>query len=58
MNCENILCVYEKDGHCILDEIELDIHGQCKECIYVELNLKELDTQKAIQLIQLFESEI
>ena len=33
MLCENIFCIYEKDGMCILDEIEIDISGQCTCCI-------------------------
>ena len=42
MNCENYLCIYENNGTCVLDEIELDIQGQCKECIYVNLSDNDL----------------
>lgn len=37
MECENVFCVYEKDGKCILDKVSLDITGQCTECITVEI---------------------
>ena len=38
MNCENHFCVYQADGRCTLDEVQLDITGSCTECIYVELD--------------------
>lgn len=37
INCENCFCIYEENGKCILDKIELDIMGQCTECIYISL---------------------
>ena len=46
MNCENIFCIYELNGKCVLDNIELDIVGQCKECIYLSLSEKELKKLK------------
>lgn len=38
MNCENIFCIYWKDNNCILNEISLDIIGNCQSCIYVDLS--------------------
>ena len=46
MKCENYLCIYEKDGDCLLTNIELDIMGQCKECIYIELEEESLKKLK------------
>ena len=46
MNCENEFCVYQDSGICTLESIELDIMGQCKECIYVELDKEFLKIQK------------
>ena len=40
MNCENSLCIYEEDGVCILKSIEINMLGQCTECIYP--NIEEL----------------
>ena len=46
MDCENIFCVYEKEGKCILQNISLDISGSCLDCVYVNINKKYLNTKK------------
>lgn len=46
MKCENYLCIYEKDGDCLLKSIELDVMGQCKECIYISIEEEYLDKLK------------
>lgn len=46
MKCENYLCIYENRGLCLLDSVELDIQGQCKECIYVNISEKGLQYLK------------
>lgn len=46
MNCENYLCIYENDGECTLKEIELDIVGSCKECIYIDISDEYLQQKK------------
>lgn len=38
MKCENYFCIYEENGFCRLDSVELDIQGQCKECIYLNID--------------------
>ena len=38
MICENIFCIYWKDEKCLLKEICLDIQGNCKNCIYVDID--------------------
>lgn len=38
MICENFLCIYEDEGKCILDEIELDVMGQCTMCEYINIS--------------------
>lgn len=50
MKCENGFCVYEKDGVCLLDRIELDTQGQCKECIYVPIDPDVLAAAKTAAL--------
>ena len=42
MLCENCFCLYYEDEKCILEEIELDICGNCKSCIYIDITEKEL----------------
>ncbi|MBQ6815930.1 MAG: hypothetical protein IJP26_01680 [Clostridia bacterium] len=49
MECENLFCIYQENNHCILNEITLDIVGQCDSCIYVEIPKFELENYK-IQL--------
>ena len=46
MNCENFLCIYQNKGACTLKNIELDIQGQCKECIYINIDEKDLESLK------------
>ena len=43
MNCENIFCIYWEKNKCILDDISLDIIGNCDSCIYIDLSEKELE---------------
>ena len=38
MRCENIFCVYWDGDACSLAEIELDIQGKCKACLYVSVD--------------------
>ncbi len=42
MKCENYFCIYENDGFCRLESVELDILGQCKECIYINIEKEKL----------------
>ncbi len=43
MRCENLFCIYwSKENLCKLDEIELDIHGSCSSCIYIDLDKSTL----------------
>lgn len=37
MKCENYYCVYWFEDTCILNEISLDIQGNCRECILVDV---------------------
>lgn len=39
MLCENNFCIYWSKNNCILNNIEIDISGVCKSCIY--LNIEE-----------------
>ncbi len=46
MNCENIYCLYNRDNKCLLDDIELDIQGKCKSCIYTQIDDEYLNQKK------------
>lgn len=47
MLCENIFCIYQNDDSCTLDDVEMDIVGQCQSCIYVSIPKAELNRLKA-----------
>ncbi|MBE6761550.1 MAG: hypothetical protein E7551_04620 [Ruminococcaceae bacterium] len=37
ISCENEFCVYQKQGSCILKNLQLDIQGNCLDCIYINI---------------------
>ena len=37
MKCENYFCIYQSDDECTIDEIHLDIIGQCTDCLYANI---------------------
>lgn len=47
MRCDNSLCIYEKEQHCLLENIDLDEFGCCRECIMVQWTDEELQEKKA-----------
>ena len=55
MKCENHFCIYENAGFCLLEYIELDTQGQCKECIYVNIEEEKLKALKRQSLLNLDE---
>ncbi|MBQ1991314.1 MAG: hypothetical protein II233_00865 [Clostridia bacterium] len=46
MRCENIFCIYCLRKECTLNEISLDIQGNCENCIYVDIDENILEEQK------------
>ncbi len=46
MVCENNLCIYQQNNTCLLDYIELDTQGQCRECIYPSFDEQALEQIK------------
>ena len=46
MKCENEFCIYWDKSKCTLDEVALDIVGQCTECIYPSIDKKALKKAK------------
>ncbi len=46
MLCENKFCLYQENRECGVSEIELDISGLCKICIYVNITDKQLSKIK------------
>lgn len=46
MHCENLFCIYWENNECTLEEISLDIQGNCQGCIYVDLEEKLLKNKR------------
>lgn len=57
MKCANIFCIYWSNGKCLLKEISLDIQGNCENCIYVNIDLNELDKRRRLALDNELEDE-
>ncbi len=50
MVCENFLCLFNQENECMSEEIELDICGSCKSCVYIYFPKSELEKKKKEQL--------
>ena len=46
LSCENEFCIYQKQGNCILKSVQLDIQGNCLDCIYINVEEDVLNSQK------------
>lgn len=57
IRCENSMCIYEKNGLCILDEIEINVLGMCDECILPNFDEKSIKAAKRETLKRILERE-
>ena len=46
LSCENEFCIYQKQGICILESVQLDIQGNCVDCIYINVEKDTLNKLK------------
>ena len=46
LSCENEFCIYQKQGKCILENIQLDIQGNCTDCTYINIEEDTLNNLK------------
>ena len=46
VSCENEFCIYQKQGTCILESVQLDIQGNCIDCICINIEENTLNNQK------------
>ncbi|WP_317854944.1 hypothetical protein [Chakrabartyella piscis] len=53
MKCENELCVYCNQGHCILDSISINALGMCDDAIQITINHHIFMKEKEAQLQEL-----
>lgn len=42
MNCENEFCIYQRGGNCTISHISIDNFGRCADCIYPDIDKKQL----------------
>ena len=47
---ENEFCIYQEKGLCVLKSVQLDIQGNCLDCIYVNIEKNTLSNLKDKQL--------
>lgn len=46
MNCENKFCIYQNEGKCMLNKVDIDSLGMCADCIYPDIDEKVLNQAK------------
>ncbi len=46
LSCENKFCIYQKQGNCVLENVQLDIQGNCLDCIYINVEEDTLNNMK------------
>lgn len=56
MKCYKEFCVYEKNGVCLLDEIEVDETGMCSCCICIDIS-KDLLSERKEEILLRFSKE-
>ena len=56
MLCEYNLCIYQKDGECTLNEIEINSLGMCDDCILPNIDDNTLEEAKE-KLLKTYEDE-
>lgn len=47
MICSNKFCIFSKCGQCSKWQIEIDVTGHCKDCIYVNISDEVLEGMKS-----------
>ena len=46
MKCENEFCIYQSNGKCMLDRVDINSSGMCTECIYPDIDEEILNKEK------------
>lgn len=46
INCGNYYCMYWENDTCLLDGLDLDIQGNCMNCILIELSDEVLEQER------------
>lgn len=56
MVCENLFCIYQHEGECILQETQIDSTGTCANCIFPAINEDYLKQEK-LKLLQKYQHD-
>ena len=46
LTCENYFCIYEKNGKCVLDSVNISFQGICEDCVYPAVDFEKLEEIK------------
>lgn len=46
MKCKNKLCIFQENGECLKDTIEIDYRGNCKNMIFMRITQDNLNFNK------------
>lgn len=46
LSCENEFCIYQRRGNCILQSVQLDIQGNCIDCVVIHIEKDALNNLK------------
>lgn len=57
MKCQNKMCIFQENGECIKETIEIDYRGNCKNMIFMRITKDSLNYNKFYSRIKL-ESDI
>lgn len=55
LSCANEFCIYQKQGTCILENVQLDTQGNCVDCIYINVEENTLNNLKEKLLKKLYD---
>lgn len=55
MICENVFCIYQFNGKCHAETINIDRLGMCTECIYPDIDENILNDAK-LALLKKYEN--
>lgn len=54
MRCENYFCIYQFNGECTIETIDINRLGMCTECIYPDID-REFLSQAKLKLLKKYE---
>lgn len=46
LSCENKFCIYQNQGNCMLESVQLDNQGSCIDCISIHIEEEALSNLK------------